>query len=95
MFAIKVVTKYHVNGHPRTGWLIFDKPGSCINFVEEGYDGERALRLTHPAFGPVDSSGTPGPAIVTCVLEITGAEWQRLRKAQRTRKAWGLETEEN
>ena len=90
MFAIKVETKHDVNGNPRRGWLVYEKPGVCISFVEEGYAGERALRLAHPAFGDPNTSGSPGHAIVTCVLEITGGEWQRIRRAQKTREEWRL-----
>lgn len=87
-FAIKVETTHDSNGNPRRGWLVYEKPGVCVAFVEEGYAGERALRVAYPEFGPVDGGGVPGDAIVTCILEVTPREWQRIKKAQKTRDAW-------
>jgi hypothetical protein len=76
VFAIKVETTHDTNGNPRRGWLVYERPGVCVDWVEEGYRGELPLRSVH------------GDVVVTVVLAIPPSEWRRIRKAARTREAW-------
>ena len=42
--AIHIDAGHTKNGNPRRGWIIADDDGSFIDFVDEGYLGNAALR---------------------------------------------------
>lgn len=81
-FAIKVETTNDTNGRPRRGWLVYEHPGRCLGFVDEGYAGPAALSGLYPEFGD------KAQAVVTCVLEVTPREWRRVNKVQQERDAF-------
>lgn len=48
--ALRIDAPNDTNGNPRRGWLVFDaNTGKTIAFIDEGYQGERALRLRYSA----------------------------------------------
>lgn len=60
--AVYMNAGHTTSGNPRRGWLIVDhRSGNSIDFVEEGYAGERSLKRYYPdaiATGRIDI--TPG-----------------------------------
>jgi len=44
--AIKINAGNDRNGNPRRGWIIADDQGSFIDFVDEGYSGSGALKVS-------------------------------------------------
>ena len=76
MFAIKVETTHDTNGNPRRGWLVYERPGMCVDWIEEGYRGRPALTSVH------------GDIVVTAVLAIPPSEWRRIRRSAADREAW-------
>lgn len=45
-YAVKINAGNDTNGNPRRGWLLYDAAGAYLGFVDEGYDGRRALTST-------------------------------------------------
>lgn len=84
MFAVKIETTNDRNGNPRRGWFVYDVPGNCVAFVDEGGEGEAALARRFPAF---KWDTTPGKAIVTLVLRVPASEYIRALKVERDRNA--------
>jgi hypothetical protein len=41
--AVYIGTAHDSNGNPRRGWVIYNKQGNVIGFVDEGYAGRGAL----------------------------------------------------
>lgn len=44
--AIHINAGHDRNGNPKRGWIIANSEGEFIDFVEEGYQGSGALRLS-------------------------------------------------
>ena len=44
--AIKINAGNDRNGNPRRGWIIADDHGRFVDFVDEGYSGSGALRVS-------------------------------------------------
>lgn len=41
--AVRVDAGNDRNGNPRRGWLIVDAKGDTVEFIDEGYSGDREL----------------------------------------------------
>lgn len=63
---IRIKTKNDTNGNPRRGWLRTTGAGQVLGWIEEGYEGEGAIR------GYDDGESV---AII-----VTPSEYRRLRK---------------
>lgn len=46
MLAIKINAGNDRNGNPRRGWIICNESGEFVDFVDEGYAGNGALRTS-------------------------------------------------
>jgi hypothetical protein len=42
--AIHINAGNSKNGNPRRGWFIFDSQGTCLDFIDEGFQGVDSLR---------------------------------------------------
>ncbi len=48
-FVVKIRAGHTVNGNPRRGWVVMNsRTGDMVDFVDEGYTGEAALRRQFP-----------------------------------------------
>jgi hypothetical protein len=63
---IRIKTTNDTNGNPRRGWLRTTSAGQVLGWIEEGYEGEGAIR------GYDDGESV---AII-----VTPSEYKRLRK---------------
>jgi hypothetical protein len=44
--AIHINAGNDTNGNPRRGWIIVDSQGTAIDFIDEGYSGPGALKVS-------------------------------------------------
>jgi hypothetical protein len=54
--AIYIDAGHDRNGNPKRGWIISDDEGSFIDFVDEGFQGNDALRVS--GYGSVPRTST-------------------------------------
>lgn len=47
IFAIKIDAGNNTNGNPRRGWMLYNKDGHYLGFVDEGYTGWEGIRNIH------------------------------------------------
>lgn len=67
--AVKVNAGNNINGNPRRGWATINpKTGEMVDFVDEGYRGDSALKLACPRC-------VEGP-----VFKVTPGEYRDLKK---------------
>ena len=58
--AIKIDAGNNTNGNPRRGWMLYDKDGYYLGFVDEGYTGREGIRnIRHLTEGAVTIPTTP------------------------------------
>lgn len=70
--AVKVNAGHDTNGNPRRGWIILDgKTGNMLDFVDEGYHGDSALKRAYPE------------AVRSVQLLVTPGEYRDLRRFER------------
>jgi len=48
VYAVKIKADNDTYGNPRRGWGVYLKDGEYVGFVDEGYDGNRALTSRFP-----------------------------------------------
>ena len=67
--AVKIRTDSDTNGGPRRGWLVYLLPDNeFVAWVEEGFEGEAALKKAYPE------------AVVLCCLRVPVAEYMAARE---------------
>ena len=69
--TVKVAAPNTPSGNPQRGWIVMNKEGRLITFIEEHYDGYQALTNRFP-------NATLGPVIETKASEYHG--WVRAGK---------------